>query len=113
MQLTNNANEFVLADAIRIERLNGGSSGSSGGGSGSSIPPLQVIDDGAAGFESSGFTSFTGQGHENDLHYSASGAGNDTATWTFDVTPAVLRVAANAIYQYNACKIRFSVWEPA
>lgn len=45
---------------------------------------LQVIDDGDAGFASSGFTTFTGQGFGNDVQFSAGDNTGDAATWTFN-----------------------------
>jgi hypothetical protein len=92
VQLTDDADEYVLADAVRIERLSGGPA--AGPAAGPAPAAIQIIDDAAAGFTSTGFTPYTGQGRDNDVHYSAAGSGGDTATWTFTVSPGVYQVSA-------------------
>lgn len=79
--ISNLADEYVIADAIRIERLTMG--------------PVQIKDDGDAGFVASGgFFAFVGEGYQNDVTYAAAGSGNEQATWTFTALPAgVYRVS--------------------
>jgi hypothetical protein len=80
VRLTNDANGYVIADAVRIEQLTMGP---------------EVIDDGGAGFfATDGFTSFSGQGHGGDVTFAAPGAGEQIAGWTFTVTPGVYRISA-------------------
>jgi glucose/arabinose dehydrogenase len=71
--LTNAANEYVIADAIRIERL--------------PFDPTWIIDDGD-GFPSfvatPGFVPFESQGFKNNVSYANPGTGSETATFTFD-----------------------------
>jgi fimbrial isopeptide formation D2 family protein/uncharacterized repeat protein (TIGR01451 family) len=58
----------------------------------SSLGPLvHTIDNGDSGFVASGtwtHTTYLGQGHLGDVHYSAAGNGGDIATWTFNQLPA-------------------------
>src|SRR5262249_39629878 len=76
----NLANGLAVADAIRIERL--------------SASPIQVKDDGDAGYSAPGFTSFTGAGFQNDLSYALPGTGSNQATWTFSgLASGVYRVS--------------------
>ena len=57
---------------------------------------VQIIDNGASGFGKSGkWTKYNGQGHQNDVHYSAGGSGADLSTWTFTgLTAGQYRVSA-------------------
>jgi hypothetical protein len=82
VRLTDLADEYVIADAIRIERIGD--------------VPVQIIDNGDAGFATTGdWTAFPGQGYQSDVHFSGSGAGADVATWTFTaLTPGLYRVSA-------------------
>jgi hypothetical protein len=59
-------------------------------------PPVQIIDDGAAGFSTVGTWKIkTGQGFDGDLRFVAAGTGSKTATWTFtSLIPGQYRVAA-------------------
>ncbi len=74
VELTDQANGFVIADAIRLERT-------------IHHPPLtaDIVDDGDPGFATIGAwnTPALGNGRENDLRNHAIGTGSDTATWTF------------------------------
>jgi hypothetical protein len=73
--LTDQANEYIIADAIRVERI--------------TVPATTIIDDGQSGFTSSGnWTRYVGQGRDNDVHFSAAGSGADSATWTYRVPVA-------------------------
>jgi hypothetical protein len=75
VKLADDANGYVIADAIRIERTGDLPPPSTG--------PVTIIDDGDGEFGAPGFTGpFVGQGFQNDVSFSAAGAGN-TATWTF------------------------------
>ena len=83
--MTNNANNAVIADAMRIER----------------IGDYQVIDDGSSGFTTNGaWGAWDQAGYAGDYRYSAPGTGN-TATWTFQVTPGTYRIAGTWIAQNN------------
>ena len=64
VELTNAANEWVEADAIRIERV-----------------LSRIIDDGDPQFSTDGFTAI--ERTDWDLHYAAAGSGDATARWTF------------------------------
>ncbi|MDA1052496.1 MAG: tandem-95 repeat protein [Planctomycetota bacterium] len=59
---------------VSFELISGNGSPSAG--------PATVIDDGDAGFTTSGFAQFVGAGYQGDLHFSLGGSGN-TATWSF------------------------------
>lgn len=68
--LSDDANEYVIADAIRVERL--------------TLPTPQIVDGGDPGFAGSGdWTRYRGQGREGSLYFSQAGDGSDRATWTF------------------------------
>jgi probable HAF family extracellular repeat protein len=55
----------------------------------------RVIDDGASGFSSTGFSLLSGQGHQGDVRRAAAGSGGAAATWTFGGLPAgAYRVSA-------------------
>jgi hypothetical protein len=80
VRLTDNANEYVIADAIRIEQL--------------TADPVTIIDDGDVGFTATGgFVNFGGQGYQSDVTFAAAGSGTESATWTFAVVPGVYRVS--------------------
>jgi hypothetical protein len=73
-------------------------------------PAIQIIDNGAAGFSQIGFTNFTGQGFQNDVHYAAAGSGTAASTWTFTVTPGVYRVWVTwSEHPNRATNAKFSV----
>lgn len=79
VRLSNLADEYVIADGIRLEQL--------------AVNPVQIIDDGDAGFSATGgFTPFSGQGYLNGVNYSI-GDGSSSATWTFSVSPGFYKVA--------------------
>jgi hypothetical protein len=80
--LSDAANGYVIADAVRIEPI--------------VVSPIQIIDNGNAGFSKVGNWPFSsGQGYGGDVHYSAMGSGSDVARWTFAVTPGRYRVSAS------------------
>jgi hypothetical protein len=86
VKLSDDANEYVIADGVRIEPV-------------SEVPPPQpapqIIDNSSAGFQAVGSWSVaTNQGFQQDVHYTARGSGQDMATWTFAVTPGQYRVSA-------------------
>lgn len=71
VRLSDNANEFVIADGVRVEKVG-------------NLPNVRIIDDGAAGFTgTASFFSFPGQGYQNDVTYANPGAGDEIASWTF------------------------------
>ena len=73
VQLTDvGANEFVVADAIRIEPV---------------TPDTILIDDGDPGFSNGTGTRVEGFGQFGDQEIFPSGAGDDVATWTFSDLP--------------------------
>ena len=50
---------------------------------------VQIIDDGDPAFTTTGeWTSWSGQGYQDDIHESLSGSGEDVASWTFAGLPA-------------------------
>jgi autotransporter-associated beta strand protein len=72
--LSDRADEYVIADAIRIEQI--------------FVNPVQTVDDGDAGFTATGgFTSFPNQGLGNDVRFAGAGTGGSAATWSFSVVP--------------------------
>jgi len=80
------ANGAVIADAIRIQRI--------GDVTGDPPPAVQVIDNGNAGFSTTGtWIAYPGQGYQDDVHYAAAGPGTNVAEWTTAVTPGRYRVA--------------------
>ncbi|GAG48283.1 unnamed protein product, partial [marine sediment metagenome] len=80
VELSDNANGMVVADAVRIERVG-------------DVPP--IIDNGETGFGASGaWVPYAALGFENDLHYNWAGDGSDVASWSFTVTPGQYQVAA-------------------
>jgi uncharacterized repeat protein (TIGR01451 family) len=109
--LTNAADNYVVADAIRIERLSAASAPFSVPFSAPLPVPLpsgdaslQIIDDGDPGFRSSCcWATFNGTGHQDDVRYHASGDGSGRALWTFrGLTPgASYEIAAAWAPQAN------------
>lgn len=80
VQLTDNANNTVVADAIRIEKV--------------TVAPIQVVDDGDANFAvDSGTWTQAAVGFEGDQRSANPGGGGQTS-WTFNVLPGVYRIAA-------------------
>jgi hypothetical protein len=98
VRLTNDANEYVIADAVRIEQVTMGP---------------QVIDDGGAGFlATDGFVSFSGQGHGGDVTFAAPGTGEHVALWTFTVTPGVYRISATwSEHENRATNAPFHIYD--
>ncbi|MCR9296202.1 MAG: S8 family serine peptidase [bacterium] len=72
-----------------------------------------IVDNGQPGFSASGeWTHWLGEGLDGDMHYSASGIGNDTATWTFALTPGEYSVAASWTTLSNrASNAPFSIYD--
>lgn len=63
--------------------------------------PLAVIDNNDAGYTTGGFTQFLGQGHLNDVAFSAANAGN-SATWSYTApTIGFYRVSTTWTSQSN------------
>src|SRR5262249_37698950 len=60
------------------------------------IPNTQFLDNGDAGFSTTGpgWSTATGGGYLNDIHYAAAGSGANTATWAFTVYPGIYQVSA-------------------
>ena len=57
-------------------------------GTGTPAPIIKAIDNGAAGFTTTGtWTRITYQGREADIQVAAKGTGTTTATWTFTALP--------------------------
>ena len=92
--LSDNANGYIIADALRV-----------------AVPNSVIVDNGQAGFteSGSGWTPYTGAGFNNNLDYAAAGTGTNTATWqvgslaagSYDVQmtwTAVANHATNATY---------------
>lgn len=80
--LPNIGDEYVIADAVRIELL--------------SPDPVALIDDGDTGYtQTGGFTSFPGQGFNGDVSYAPAGTGSESATFTFaGLATGIYRVSA-------------------
>jgi len=99
VQLSDDANDFVIADAIRIRR----------------VGDYSVIDNGDAGFSTTaGWTPYSGEGFENDIHYSLKGNGSQVATWDFTVAPGDYQVAATWLQGSNrATDSPFTVFDAA
>jgi len=72
----------------------------------------QIIDDGDAGYSTSGTWTYVSGfgGYNNDYDYSAKGTGSDTATWTFSTPPGVYLVAATwTIHENRATDAPFTI----
>ncbi|WP_152052840.1 S8 family serine peptidase [Tautonia marina] len=85
VQLSNRADGFVIADAIRIEEVP------------APPPPLvQVLDDTQSGYAEVGYWRYSVLGgFDQTSRYAGAGDGSATATWSFAVTPGVsYRVSA-------------------
>ena len=83
VELSNDANGYVLADAISIR----------------STAPAEIdvtgIDNGDPGFSSTGFGTGAGYGFQSDVCYAPGGSGSSEATWTFrDLAPGNYQVSA-------------------
>jgi hypothetical protein len=79
VELTNDADEYIIADSVRIERV-----GFTG----------RILDNGDLGYgvtpgwtylDNAQFGSF--QGVEGDVHFVPPGTGSEVATWTFTTLP--------------------------
>lgn len=56
---------------------------------GATVPPVQIIDNGAAGSARVGsWTSIGNKGYQNDIHLASKGTGSKQTTWTFSGLPA-------------------------
>jgi hypothetical protein len=94
VRTSDDANQYVCADAVRIERIG-------------DLPTL--VDNADAGFSVSGagWSEPVGEdGYEKTFRYAAPGVGNNTAEWAFTVTPGLYRVSAtwvaDAVFATNA-----------
>lgn len=61
-----------------------------------SPPPVSIVDNGDSAFTAvGGWTHWTGQGYENDIHESLAGSGADVASWSFtNLLPGNYQVSA-------------------
>jgi hypothetical protein len=111
--LSDAADQYVIADAVRIERIGdvaplvgdievADGLGDASAGSGMTVPgvvgelpAVQVMNDGDSGFNTVGIWGVgTHSGFQGEHHYSAAGSGS-SASWTFNVTPGEYRVSAS------------------
>lgn len=87
VRLTDEANEYVIADAIRVERVG-------------DLPQMwqapSVLDNGEPGFASSGVWPSATGGFDGSYQYNSAGSGGDWATWTFTGLPSGLYRVASA-----------------
>ncbi|MCA9025532.1 MAG: FG-GAP repeat protein [Planctomycetaceae bacterium] len=109
VELSNAANGFVIADAIRLEPTNEPAQ-----------PPLPfeaIIDDGDDGFSTTGNwkPSAIQHGHELDLLHSTKGIGTNTATWTITgLTPGAYQVSATwSAFSNRATNAPFAISDGA
>ena len=86
VELTNDANQYVIADAIRIEPTT----------EGPTSPPGTIIDDGDAEFATTtGWSTSLAEGRDSDIRYATAGNGSRIGTWTFTgLTAGTYRVSA-------------------
>jgi hypothetical protein len=80
VELTNDADEFIIADSVRIEQVGFTGRILDNGEPGHGVTPGWTYLDNAQ------FGSF--QGIEGDVHFIAPGAGSEVSTWTFTALPA-------------------------
>lgn len=83
VRLSDDANEYVMADAVQVAPWTG--------------PPRrsQQIDDGDPGFAvESGSWGFGGLGYQGDTRWAIGTGGAQVASWTFAVTPGYYRISA-------------------
>ncbi len=102
VQISDDADQYVIADAVRIERV------------GNLNPSVQVIDNGGNGFAVEGqWTAFLGQGFLDDLHHSATGHGSDKATWTFtDLAPGQYRISTTwSAHPNRATNVPYTIFD--
>lgn len=106
VQLTNAANNYVIADAIRIERV-----GQLPGDPGSPT----IVDNGAPSYADAGFWQTAAGGFGSNYRYSNAGTGADTATWSFAALPSGLyRVAATWVaFTNRASNAPYSILDGA
>ncbi len=93
IELNNAANQYVIADAVRIQPTMAPLS-----------PVAFIVDDGDAGFNTTGAwsPSADGSGRQNDLRHHTAGTGAETATWTFsNLTPGNYLVSATWVEAVN------------
>jgi hypothetical protein len=100
VELGNNANWHVIADAVRIERVG-------------DLPPTRIINDTDPGFSTVGsWIAYAGQGFQSDVHYTSPGWGGSGARWSADVTPGQYQIAATWSEYYNrATNSPFTVFD--
>jgi surface-anchored protein len=79
VELTNDADEYIIADSVRIERVGFTGRILDNGDSGYDVTPGWTYLDDAQ------FGSF--QGIEGDVHFIGLGTGSEVATWTFSALP--------------------------
>lgn len=75
-----------------------------------------TVDDGdATGFSVTGpWTTFSGQGFHNQVHFAAAGNGGSIATWAFAVTPGTYKVSATwSPYANRATNAPYTVLDGA
>ncbi len=90
------ADNYVIADAIRIER----------------IPDTQTLDDGDSGFSTVGNWGLWNQaGNLGDYRFGAPENGT-SASWSFDVTPGTYKISATWRAGSNhASNAQFTIWD--
>jgi hypothetical protein len=109
VRLSDAANNYVIADAVRIERIG-------------DLPPppaIQIIDNDTTGFSRQGEwvapRDATGPGgYDRDYDYSVKGSGADTASWNFtNLTPGTYRVSTTwwPMTGYRATDAPFTVYD--
>ncbi len=78
-------------------------------------PPVQIVDNADAAFTTTGsWTSFTGQGYRNTVHFVAAGSGADAAAWAFAVAPGLYRVSATwSPFSNRATNAPYTVFDGA
>ena len=77
-------------------------------------PAVRIIDNGAAGFSTTGtWRRLSGSGRDRDIHYAAGGDGSAAASWTFSgVLAGQYRVHASwTASRINATNAPFSVYD--
>jgi hypothetical protein len=94
VRLTNDANQFVVADAVRIVRVGDLPAPPAGGEPvrepAAAGPPALIVavDDGDAAFGATGgWALVTGEGFGGDMRVAPAGAGEIAATWEFATLP--------------------------
>ncbi len=86
VRLTDDANSYVIADAIYVTTAE---------------LPL-AIDDGDSGYTDSAWTPGLGAGYEDDYHWMSSGVGSEQAEWTvLGLEPGTYEVYATWVEGYN------------